>query len=320
MVLYSVIDAYLRFRAMGFDADFSQLVGFFNWISGYLLILMIFFAAGFLSDFLEKKLDIIQRAIFRIVFFLVCWIFIFHITQTSTDDPTLFVENLIFSVAGTFIIFLASILFRSFRMNRRRQRLEKEKIELELQNLRSKINPHFLFNSINTIYSASLKQNSNSKLSQMITDLAEIMRYQFEIDLSRPITIAAEKEYIEKFILFQQRRLVGYPVRIDSSFQLIDPDLTVYPMILINFIENAFKHGINLEQESFVKVMLKTEMESIILDVENCKFRENTRKSSRVGLSQTRQMLNLLYPGEHLLEITEDDQIYKIHLKLTSMR
>ena len=195
-----------------------------------------------------------------------------------------------------------------------RKLVEKEKIQSELQFLKAQLNPHFLFNSLNTIYSLSVKQSPDT--SEAVINLSELMRYMlYEAD-RRLVPLGKELEYIKSYVALQRLRLSNSE---DVTLKISGEERGKFvpPLLFISFIENAFKYGTDYNGKTFVKINLLVNHESIHLQVVNIigSFKANT-KSSGVGLENVKNRLNYLYPHSHVLLINDDGKTYEVNLTI----
>lgn len=191
-----------------------------------------------------------------------------------------------------------------------------ENVENELKFLKSQINPHFLFNSLNNIYSLSIIDAS--KAQESILYLSDMLRYVL-YDCEKP-KVAIEKEvtYIEDFInLFLLKSSKKYPVT--ANFELNNSGFQIAPMLLIPFVENAFKHS-NIEsvKDAFITIRLYATNDTIHFIVENS-F-DNSKKVQDgvggIGIVNVRKRLKLLYENSHSIEIVENNNIFRVELKI----
>ncbi len=195
-----------------------------------------------------------------------------------------------------------------------RKIVENEKVHSELQFLKTQLNPHFLFNSLNAIYSLSVKKSPDT--SEAIINLSELMRYMlYEADKDF-VPLNKEIEYIKNYVQLQRLRLSDTEnVSLKISGQ--DKGKAIPPLLFISFIENAFKYGTDYQGKTNVRINLSIKEQSIHLHVLNAigAFKKKS-KSSGVGLENIRNRLSLLYPGSHELEINNDGETYSVDLTL----
>ncbi|MCK0146196.1 sensor histidine kinase [Arenibacter sp. F26102] len=195
-----------------------------------------------------------------------------------------------------------------------RKLVEKEKIQSELQFLKTQLNPHFLFNSLNTIYSLSVKQSPDT--SEAVINLSELMRYMlYEAD-RKLVPLDKEVEYIKSYVALQRLRLSNSE-EVTLKISGEERGKLVPPLLFISFIENAFKYGTDYNGKSFIKINLSVNHESIHLQVINIigSFKAETN-SSGVGLENVKNRLNYLYPNSHELLIVDDGKTYEVNLTL----
>ncbi len=186
--------------------------------------------------------------------------------------------------------------------------------------LRSQINPHFLFNALNTLYGTALQEKSE-RTAQGIQMLGDMMRFMLHENHQQKILLAREIEYMRNYIDLQLLRTSASPeIVIETNIEEVLDQKYVAPMLLIPFVENAFKHGISLKQKSWIRVSLHCEQNKLYFDVYNSthKKAENDpeKNKSGVGLKNVKQRLELLYPGKYELIIRETPEEYFVHLTL----
>src|SRR6218665_96524 len=224
------------------------------------------------------------------------------------------------------IIFLVSTpLSRLFYIQQREKissmiGLEKKlgKTTADLAFLRSQINPHFLFNTLNTLYGTALQEQA-TRTAGGIQRLGDMMRFLLHDNNRDTIPVIREIEYLQHYINLQSLRIAEAPgIRIETSISEMNCDHSIAPMLLIPFVENAFKHGIRLTKPSYIMIKLYCDEKGIYLDVVNSRHpnKENTTEEgySGVGMENVKQRLELLYPNAHSLKIHKDDAAFEIHL------
>lgn len=195
-----------------------------------------------------------------------------------------------------------------------RQVVEKEKVSSELQFLKTQLNPHFLFNSLNAIYSLSVK--NSSRTSEAIISLSELMRYMlYEADKDK-VPLGKEMEYIQNYVQLQRLRLsdsANVKLKISGN----ERNKEVPPLLFISFIENAFKYGTDYKGKTYVNINLLIDEKKIDFKVENkIGAQRKQNKNSGVGLENIKNRLRLLYPNSHQLNITDDGETYVVELTL----
>jgi LytS/YehU family sensor histidine kinase len=186
--------------------------------------------------------------------------------------------------------------------------------------LRSQINPHFLFNALNTIYGTAIQEKAE-RTCEAVERLGEMMRFMLQENLQEKISLTREIEYINHYISLQKLRTDQNPiVKIDACIEPQETHAQISPMLLIPFVENAFKHGISLREPSHIRVSLDMKDKKLYFDVNNSKHtrpdNDPEKNKSGIGLSNVKQRLQLLYPGKHELIIRETGKDFFVHLTI----
>lgn len=194
-----------------------------------------------------------------------------------------------------------------------RKNLENEKLSAELSFLKSQINPHFLFNSLNNIY--SLAYQHSEKTPEAILKLSEIMRYMLQESNDPRVELSKEIRYLENYIELQKLRFKGHTY-IQMTVEGAGYHQSVAPLILIAFVENAFKHGVATDPSHPITIDFYIGAGFLNFNVRNRKSIQNKDDTSGIGLNNVKRRLELLYPGNYELEIVEDKNTYNCKLKL----
>ena len=221
-----------------------------------------------------------------------------------------------FSIGTSF-----EMILNSEQQRRAKEEIKKEKLYSELSFLKSQINPHFLFNSLNNIY--SLTQRNSKNASQAILLLSDLMRYILYDSVQSKIKLTQEIQCLKNYIALQRLRISRKEsVKIDFNESGNFSTIYIEPLILIPFLENAFKHGVSYSRASLVSINLKVEASVIRFDVYNTKKQANTSTldsangHSGIGLSNTIRRLNLCYPDRYELRINESPDYYETKLTI----
>lgn len=194
------------------------------------------------------------------------------------------------------------------------RKMEFEKLNAELDYLKAQINPHFLFNSINTIYFQIDKQNSAARDS--LSAFSEMLRYQLYECNGREIVIEKEINYLKNYVELQRMRK---DKNYDISFVENDDikGFTIAPLLLIPFVENAFKHVSHHSGKNEVRILISRRDDHFNFSVFNTKeSRENNHEHTGIGLKNVRRRLELLYNGRHALEIHDRPGNFEVNLSL----
>jgi len=215
-----------------------------------------------------------------------------------------------------FIIVVSSLLkFASdwFSNEKIQRNLESEKKDMELQFLKSQLNPHFLFNSLNNIY--SLAYQKSEKTADAILKLSEIMRYMIYESNDSWVDLNKEVEYVQSFVELQKLRFKdGAAVEITINGEIDGQQIV--PLILISFVENAFKHGVANDHEDPIKINIIANQKILHFSVSNKKSKTNKDAMGGVGLNNVERRLQLLYPDRYKLNIVNSATHYTTELML----
>ncbi|KAF5037883.1 Histidine kinase [anaerobic digester metagenome] len=217
-------------------------------------------------------------------------------------------------IAGIYAV-LIWFMIRSFEAQKLRDELIKQQQAGELALLRSQINPHFLFNTLNNIYSLVYKKSDEAPPA--IMKLSSIMRYMLYDATGDRVPLDKEIEYLRSFIELQKLR-IRHPESVSFTIEGNTEGRTIAPMMLISFVENAFKHGSKTHQP-FLVIRLAVKNDRIAYEVVNYLRKTSlTRDNSEsgIGLSLIKKRLALLYPGKHHLQITEEADTFRIKLEI----
>lgn len=217
-----------------------------------------------------------------------------------------------------FVIYLAATsLIRLARGWFRLQEMETEKTLTELKALRSQINPHFLFNSLNSIY--SLARKKSKMVPEKVVQLSDLMRhiiYQSEADF---IPLEIEIEMIRNYIELQNLR-TSDEQKIELKINGDTSSKKIAPLLFLPFVENSFKHGLKGgADDAFVTIEIEIQQNVLNFLVQNSKgFSAEQREINHkgIGIENVRKRLELLYPGQHKLEISDDSKIFKVMLQV----
>lgn len=222
------------------------------------------------------------------------------------------------------LIYLAFKIFNDillFRENK--QKLEKENIALELGFLKSQINPHFLFNTLNSIYSRTV--DVSEEASELVLKLAELMRYSLYRTGGERVLLSDELRYIQSYIDLERYR---YNEKPDISFDTdgMTPEYKIPPLLLIPLVENAFKHGISKSSDEAPFVRISAVIEDGILyffvanslsgRIKNNVLPNKAGRDGGLGIATLKRRLNLLYPASHHFVVEASDDRYEVMLQI----
>ncbi|MBW3470464.1 sensor histidine kinase [Arthrospiribacter ruber] len=235
-------------------------------------------------------------------------------------DTTLFSmpeqSNFLHSVSHNILLFI-SVIFLSIllRVQAYYFNAEKAKKEMEIISLKEQINPHFLFNTLNNIYGQAIEDNATNTASSILM-LSGLLRYVVHEAQYKWVTVKNELAYLDNYIKLQKGRLgkeIGLSYIVTGNFE---KKLKIAPLILIPFVENAFKHGINPDKKCVINISIYIDSDKLTLTVFNLKVNEGLmlHEKSGTGMKITKDRLEALYPNKHELEIEDEKGYYKTTL------
>ena len=231
--------------------------------------------------------------------------------------PEWFMVNL---VTTTIILFLANaygFISDWWKERRIHHTLEREKLAMELSVLKHQINPHFLFNILNGLYAMALK-NDDEPTAMGIEKLSRMMRYVLYESNDKLVRLDQEVEYIQNYIDLQRMRM-GDNVEIDFKVEGEMANQGIAPMLFIPFIENAFKHGLSTVRPSLIAISMCLDQNTLDFQVSNTLHPQTPlaqKPFGGIGQENVHKRLDMLYPGQYVLQIEEEKEIYSVNLKL----
>lgn len=273
---------------------------------------LFYFNAYFLySRFLNRRMwwiYLLSAAALVIIVYQVKW------TVLRAWFPLLATEPA--AAAFTFfpiVFFLA--LSTGFRLVSDKINQEREHMAMELKFLRSQVNPHFLFNVLNNL--VSMARHRSEQLEPSLIKLSGLMRYMLFDSDERKIPLSAEVEYLKNYVDLQKLRF-DEGDGIESHLEVGDSEHLIEPMLLIPFVENAFKHGRASDGIPHIRIHLRVDKEWLRFAVSNSVERGDTGKDRApgIGLGNVKARLNLLYPRRHRLTIAEKNNIFEVDLAI----
>ena len=209
----------------------------------------------------------------------------------------------------------ALYIIRLWRLTEERAvRAEAEKTQAELSFLKAQINPHFLFNTLNNIYSLAISQNPHT--ADSILKLSNIMRYVTDDIREDFVPLEHEIECMKDYIDLQRLRL-GNKMQVHFDVNGNPVGRTIVPLVLMTFIENVFKYGISSHEPSEIRIGLDIKPDSIHFYCRNRVHRKGGNETRKgVGIANTQQRLQHLYPGKYALLINEENGFYTVDLSI----
>lgn len=183
-----------------------------------------------------------------------------------------------------------------------RQQLEQEKITTELTLLKAQINPHFFFNTLNTIYSYTLSNGDVARTA--ITNLSKMMRYVLYDAAGRQTPLRKEIDFIQEYVELMKLRITA-KTTVSLEVKDLPSDVMIAPMLFLPFVENAFKHGVSGIEEGHISISILQKQDNVQLLVRNTIYdnrRIHEEQNNGIGITNTKRRLDLLYPGKYTLE------------------
>lgn len=205
------------------------------------------------------------------------------------------------------------LTFELFRQILSRQEVEAEKNKAELALYKAQINPHFLFNTLNTLYALVL--SGSDKTESAFVKFSGILRYMYSQSGSELIPAEREVEYIRQYVDLQQLRLNRH-TKIELTLDVTDKQVLIPPMILITFVENAFKYGTSSDTDCTIRIRIRVDENCLKLETENAVMRRREDENKGIGIANCRKRLELLYPSLYDLQTDEVDGKYRTFLNI----
>jgi len=199
-----------------------------------------------------------------------------------------------------------------------RNQMQANQLDTEIKFLKSQINPHFLFNTLNNLFSMA-QSKGNDDLADGISKLSGMMRYMIYDSNAESVPLNKEIAYLEDCITLNKLRYADDEVSVIFNYPAQPGNVTVAPMLFIPFVENAFKHGVSISRASGIDIAIVVSGQRLIFTSTNTNYsavRKMTDEKSGIGLENVKRRLDLLYPGKHSLQLNEDDGKYNVKLQI----
>lgn len=209
--------------------------------------------------------------------------------------------------------FAVGMLKEVYRQKLARAEMEYERNKAELALYKAQINPHFLFNTLNTLYGLLITQSDKTEIT--LERFINLTKYMYNNANREFIALAEEVDYIGQYIALQQLRL-NELADIRFTHEVEREEMPIPPMMLITFVENAFKYGISSDDPCFIHIQLNQRAEKLCFEVVNSTFGREAGHSARMGIQSCRRRLELLYPEHHRLEIAQEHGLFRVRLEL----
>ena len=203
------------------------------------------------------------------------------------------------------------LFFKSFRDEEMLKELEHQRLQSELEYLKYQINPHFFMNTLNNIH--ALVDIDTGKAKSTIVELSKLMRYVLYEASNRTILLSREIQFLDNYIALMKLRYTGR-VRIECCMPDEVPEVQIPPLLFISFVENAFKHGVSYQEESFIRVFMSVEDGRLAFRCSNSNHGRSVEQHHGIGLENIRKRLRLLFGQDYTLSINERDDSFNVLL------
>ncbi len=223
--------------------------------------------------------------------------------------------NLLPLIAITAAGFAYRYLADQFRVINNKRDITNAALVSELAFLRSQISPHFIFNVINSV--VALSRLNPVAVEPTLIRLSQLMRYMLYITDQEKVTLMQKEDYLRSYIGLQELRFQNM-VKVNFNFAVSAPEKTIEPMLLIPFVENAFKHGTGDIADPAIDISLRSDNKTLAFSVQNT-FNPNNKSEAEnhgIGLNNVKRRLELLYPGRHCLLLDQTEHLYKVNLQI----
>ena len=238
--------------------------------------------------------------------------------EHDVPPPFFFIgEHEIMAIVVLLLMFGANLSIKNYIRSRddrkRLVELEKQNLEQQLEYLRYQINPHFFMNTLNNIH--ALVDFDPAKAQDTIVELSKMMRFVLYEGNKQSVPLSRELDFIRHYVTLMQLRYTD-KVKITLDLPQETPDRQIPPLVLVTFIENAFKHGVSYQRESFIEVKVTVEDETMHFCCRNSKADHPNEEKGGVGLANVRKRLDLIYGERYRLSIKDKSDAYHVELYL----
>lgn len=302
------------------NGEVPDLGGLARYLLGLVLLLILFWLVAHLNYRLAFRLWLLQpetRLYYWTWLCILAWL-LFEGLQLRTEyEPEFVDENLL--VTGVLLTFIIAYGYvaDSFRTRREQLQLIQQKTAAELTALKAQVNPHFLFNALNTIYNEA-QDAGNERVADLIQQLSGIIRFTLQ-ESTQPLTqIENELQFLEKYLALQRARLPETDnFHLSAQLDWDGQPAQIAPLLLIPFVENAFQYGISFANPSYIDLTLTVENQQLRMRVANSLLSSaSPKRGTGIGLANTQQRLALMYPDRHNLRIDQTTDSFIVQLSI----
>ncbi|MGM9812363.1 MAG: sensor histidine kinase, partial [Muribaculaceae bacterium] len=247
---------------------------------------------------------------------------IVHNGIDRTNEPWHFKLIGFFSHDFVYLIFTIGLSF-AIRMSEIWSKLEKEQAAMnverkdrELANLKSQLNPHFLFNTLNNIY--ALISIDQHKAQRAVHELSQLLRYMLYENKEKTIPLESELRFVKNYIELMKLRLTSNTKLTVNVIETDGVGLQIAPFMFISIVENAFKHGVFADKPSFVDIAITVAASTVKCVVKNSYFpqKKSGSEASGIGIENLKKQISILYPNRHTFEVINDNSTYTTILEI----
>lgn len=233
--------------------------------------------------------------------------------QGAFLQPYRFVQSAMIITSPMIFLIGITVIYRLVESQRRIAEIAEERTKAELQYLKSQINPHFFFNTLNNLYGLALAKSD--KTPDVVMKLSELMSYMLYETQHQIVPIEKEITYIKNYIELEKIRFEG---RFSCELDIENMShLNIPPMLLLPFVENAFKHGVHTSsKDAWIKVGLRMEGKQLTFKVANSIGEKQNERKGGLGIANLKRRLELLYPDKYVLDIQSSEDTFLISLKI----
>ncbi len=275
-----------------------------------------FYTGYIVTSLYQRK---IKKSILFMVVLAICIVMPIVLYLVAIGSLIRLIDNIVYMISFQAVFFIIGVSFRSLfgwiEQRKLNDKLKEENLRSELTLLRSQLNPHFLFNTLNNI--DTLIGFDQAKASDALIKLSSIMRYMLYQNKTDKVPFTKELLYIENYIELEKLRFKN-PAFLNFSINCVNRDILIQSMIFIPFIENAFKHSVDSDIENGIVIRFNCDNNKIIFSCKNVYSVDETDKDGvhGIGLSTVKRRLKLMYPDRHRLQITTSDNRFNVELEI----
>jgi LytS/YehU family sensor histidine kinase len=257
-----------------------------------------------------------SSVLFFAAFFLLFYIFYYNKSKSLLFYSIAYISGLTDIIIVTFCFMTIILVSESFNQKRIQFENEKRMLQMEIAYLQQQMNPHFLFNTLNSIH---ILISSNAELAtKLLMKFSSLLRYQIYMTKNKYVPLKSELNFIEEYVAVEKIRKetdLDLKLNIDGG----ENNLKITPLILHPFIENAFKHvAYNSRKSFFIQIKIYTSGSMLYMETNNSFTLKTIPKNSGIGIENTQKRIQLMYPLSHQLSITDNDGVFSVKLIIDS--